>query len=122
MLQSQRERVKSQSAISGTDDFTNKVTSKKLNEYNQKLVDNHEDEEEILLKNLQQERLYKMMKDNVISRERSLWRYLDHYAEDCSNKIQQLQQQVKTCNCLESVADAKYAEEFLKNYFDEDSS
>lgn len=99
-----------------------KVTSTALNEYNQRLVDNHEDDDELLLKNLQHERLYKMTKNNDISRERSLWQCLDHYAEDRSQEIERLDGLVENRNRLERVADSNYDEIFLNNYFDEDLS
>ena len=90
-----------------------------LHEYNQKLVENREDNSERLLKYLQHERLYKMMKDNKISRDRSLWKYLEHYAEDRSNEIQRLKPLVEDRDLGAGVSDRNYSENFLNNYFDD---
>ena len=54
--------ITSRSSSLRLNNSTKKVTSTALNEYNDKLVDNHEDDNELLLKNLQHERLHKMMK------------------------------------------------------------
>ena len=67
------ERVKTKSNTPGTGNSAEKMISKKLSKYNQKLVNNDADEEEIILKKLQHEGLYKMMKVNAISRERNLF-------------------------------------------------
>ena len=99
---------------------TKKVTIGALNEYNQKLVDNHEDNEEVLLKNLQQERLYQMMKANHISRDRPLWNYLDYYASDRSDDIQRVVSLVANRHQLKEVADSKYDADYLSKYFEED--
>ena len=96
------------------------MTSNTLKEYNQHLVNNEENKKDILVKNLQHEQLYKMMKENKISRDRTLWNYLDHYPEERSAKIQQLSPLVRTGHRLEGVTDSNCAHEFLDTYFSED--
>ena len=107
--------IKGYTEESGSNALTGKVTSSTLKEYNQKLVDNEENNKDILVKNLQHERLYKMTKENKISRDRTLWNYLDHYAEERSAKIQQLSPIVRTGHRLEGVTDSNCANEFLTN-------
>ena len=112
--------IKGYSEESGSNVLTGKVTPSTLKEYNQKLVDNEENNKDILVKNLQHERLYKVMKENKISRDRTLWNYLDHYADERSAKIQQLSPLVRTGRRLEGVTDSNCANEFLDKYFSED--
>ena len=112
--------IEGYSKESGSNLLTGKVTSNTVKEYNQNLVDNEENNKDILVKNLQHERLYKMMKENKISRDRTLWNYLEHYAEERSAKIQQLSSLVETGHRLGKVTDCNCAHEFLDKYFNED--
>ena len=112
--------IEAYSKESGSNLLTGKVTSNTLKEYNQNLVDNKENNKDILVKNLQHERLYKMMKENKISRDQTLWNYLEHYAEERSAKIQQLSPLVRTGHRLGGVTDCNCAHEFLDKYFSED--
>ena len=97
------------------------MTLRKLNDYNKNIVDNNGDDADRLLKTLQHERLYKMMKSNEISRDRCLWKYLDHYAQERSNQIKQLFDSVETGRRNERVKDSDYDKDFLADYFNEDS-
>ena len=100
---------------------TSKVTSAVLHEYNKMLVENHQEDRDLLLKYLQQERLYKMMKAGDISNDRALWHYLKHFAKDRGNKIEQLSSQVQPSHDNE-IANSNYDADFLRDYFKEDAS
>ena len=95
-----------------------------MNEYNQKVFYDNEDDADLLFKNLQHERLYKMMKPTAISRDRTLWSYLEHYADHRSNQIQRLDHrfEVETQHHLERVIGSNYDEDCLKKYSNEDPS
>ena len=114
--------VESQSEFIEEGEPAKKVTSAKLNKYNQKLVKNHKDDNKILLKYLQHERLYQMMKANNISQDSPFWKYLDHYACEQSNEIQRLEPLVDNRRRLDRAISSKYDAEFLSNYFNEDLS
>ena len=114
--------INEQSKDAGTNRSSGKVTSNTVKEYNQRLVDNHEDNNDILVKLLQHERLYEMMKTNKISRDRSLWDYLDHYADERSVRIQQLSPLVRTGHRLEGVTDCNCNHDFLNSYFSDNQS
>ena len=86
------------------------------------LVEHHENDEEVLLKYSQQERLFRMMEAGGISKDRALWHYLKHYARDRANKIEQMSPSIQPMRRNKRVTDSNYDEDFLRNYFDEDKS
>ncbi len=67
-----------------------RVTLADVNAYNHQLVTGQDSDAEALRKYMRHERLYKMMKDGALSKDKSLWHYLHHFAEDRARHIERL--------------------------------
>ena len=97
-----------------------KVTLTKLNEYKEKLVTHHNSNDEVLLKH---EQLYKMMNDQEILRDRSLWHYFHHYVTDCAQRIahRNTQWSCRRGELPRRTKKVDYDVGFLSKYFDDDN-
>ena len=98
-----------------------RVTSTTLKEFNEKLVNDHDENEHLMLKLLQHERLYKMMENNEISKDRALWYYLKHFAQDRANQIEKLSHLPQPSHRPGRLSNSNYDADFLKKYFEEDT-
>mmetsp|Transcript_54877 Transcript_54877/g.116590 ORF Transcript_54877/g.116590 Transcript_54877/m.116590 type:complete len:195 (+) Transcript_54877:228-812(+) len=61
---------------------TSKVTVEDVTKFNLELVDRQDSDACRLRKLVRHERLYNMMKDGPISKDKTIWFYLDHYGSD----------------------------------------
>lgn len=73
-----------------------KVSLEDVNKYNDELVHAKDSDEIVLRKLIRHERLYRMMDNGVMSKEKTIWPYLQHYAQDRQHKIEDLTQKVTT--------------------------
>ena len=110
-MKRQKEQIKNKGSES---EFGNtKVTISDLAQYNDRLV-NEKDSDQLSLRTyLRHERLYQMMKSESISKDDSLWDYLEHFAADRNERICQLSASVEDGNRKEGPKSASYADEFL---------
>ena len=61
-----------------------------------------------------------MMKEGLISRNNSLWNYLDHFASHQEEQIQKLRAIVEDKDRLEGPQTESYEANFLRGYFSDD--
>ena len=99
---------------------TAKVTLADLTKYNLDLVVGHESDATTFQKYLRHERLRVMMKEGLISRNNSLWNYLDHFASHQEEQIQRLRAIVEDKDQLEGPQTKSYDANFLRGYFSDD--
>ena len=93
------------------------VTMSDLAQYNDRLVNEKDSDQLSLRKYLCHERLYQMMKSESISKDNSLWNYLEHFSEDQDERIHQLSAHVEDGNRKEGPKSASYVDAFLNNCF-----
>jgi len=96
---------------------TAKVTLADLTKYNLDLVVGHESDTTTFQKYLRHTCLHVMMKEGLISRNNSLWNYLDHFASHCDEQIQRLRAIVEDKDQLECSQTKSYDTNFLKGNF-----
>ena len=94
-----------------------KVTLDSITSYNQKLVTHQESKKSELCKLLRHERLYKMMKVGSLSKDNSLWFYLDHFAANRAGQIETLSASVEENNRLQGPKSEKHDAKYLSDYF-----
>ena len=80
------QKIEEQPKIISANTCIDKVTSRALKEYNKGQVDNHENNEDILVEN-QFELFYQMIKRNELLQNGSLSNYLEHYAKEHSVSV-----------------------------------
>ena len=100
-----------------------KVTNEDLETYNERLVANTYDSRERLRKLYRHERMYRMMKDNKLSRDSTMWSYLDHFANDRLREIERLGVEVESLEDGKELAGPKspsYDSEYLREYFEQE--
>ena len=92
-----------------------------LTKYNQELVTGKESNEEILRKYIRHERIYRMMEGGLLSKENSLWNYLQHFAGDRTQQILRLNDLVEVEDQLNSSPmSVSYEANFLRDYFSDE--
>lgn len=94
-----------------------KVTMEDLTSYNLELVTGEESDECTLQKLMQHERLYMMMEGGALSKDKTIWYYLDHYAADRRRDIARLTEIVDKKNMPEGPKSVDYSAAFLDRYF-----
>ena len=63
-----------------------------------------------------------MMKEGLLSKNKTLWEYLDHYAEERSARTEKLQEELGGKNLADRPGNATYNASFLLDYFQEDET
>ena len=94
-----------------------KVTMEDLTNYNLELVTGEGSDECTLQKLMQHERLYTMMEGGALSKDKTIWYYLDHYAADRRHDIARLKEIVDKKNMPEGPKSVNYSAAFLDRYF-----
>jgi len=98
-----------------------KVTLADLTKYNQELVTGKESNEEILRKYIRHECIYRMMEGGLLSKENSLWNYLQHFAGDRTQQILRLNDLVEVEDQLNSSPmSVSYEANFLRDCFSDE--
>ncbi|KAL7551314.1 hypothetical protein ACHAWF_014517 [Thalassiosira exigua] len=89
-----------------------------ITDHNDYLVYKTDSNEEALRKYIRYERLYQMMKqEGGISKNKTLWDYLDFFASQCLQRIEQLSTLVEDKYLLEGPKKAAYDKQFLDEFF-----
>ncbi len=99
---------------------TSKVTVEDVAKFNLELVDRQDSDACRLRKLVRHERLYNIMKDGPISKDKTIWFYLDHYGSDRLREIDRLKEKLNDEDFLEGPKSSSYDVEFLKKYFADD--
>ena len=97
-----------------------KVMMSDITRRNNELVNVRDSNEAELRKLLSHERLYSMMKAGLISKDKTLWFYLDHYASDRATRIEELRAPVEEEKEWDGPRSQAYDADFLRDYFTAD--
>ena len=98
-----------------------KVTLADLTKYNQELVTGKESNKEILRRYIRHERLDRMMQGGLLSKENSLWNYLQHFAGDRTQQILRLDDLIEVDEQMDSnPMSVSYKANFLRDYFSDE--
>ena len=68
------------------------------------------------------ERLHKMMEADVISKDNTLWYYLDHFKADRATQMSELEAHIPSNNQLVGAKSATYDAAYLIDYFSDDDN
>ena len=81
------------------------------------MCSNCDSNKEALRKYLRHERLYQMIRQGSMSKNKTIWGYLEHYAADRSRRIEGLSALVNEEDRLQGPRKADYAAQYLEDYF-----